>query len=127
MGRLIAVHAFSQLLTNPLLAPEVYNSDEPSPPTAARSWNGIGGLKEFVDWVLHDEGTATTSAFHSSNGGQDLTRSRDRPKRDPPLLATYNTLGRAMSRSSRTACCIQWLLERPAELFAELREPTRSS
>ena len=28
MGRLIAVHAFSQLLTNPLLAPEIYSSDE---------------------------------------------------------------------------------------------------
>ncbi len=31
MGRLVALHAFSQLLTNPLFAPEIYNERTFSP------------------------------------------------------------------------------------------------
>ena len=51
MGRMVAVHAFSQLLTNPLLAPSIYDNDD----TFTRTGQGIihdtHSIQDVVDMI----------------------------------------------------------------------------
>ena len=46
----------------------------------------------------------------------------DRPKRDSPFLATYDSIAAANAPQLQGGLLMQWLLERPADLFAELRD-----
>jgi prostaglandin-endoperoxide synthase 2 len=50
MGRLVAVHAFSQLLTNPLLAPAVFN-ERTFTPTGMRIIDAVTSIQDVVDLV----------------------------------------------------------------------------
>ena len=50
MGRLVAVHAFSQLLTNPLLAPGVYNA-RTFTPTGMSIIDDVTSIQDVVDLV----------------------------------------------------------------------------
>jgi prostaglandin-endoperoxide synthase 2 len=121
MGRLIAVHAFSQLLTNPLLAPAVYKTDETFSAAGRKIMDDITGLKELIDWVLPDRGKRGYNVGLSICTTEVKMKGVDRPKRDSPFLATYDSLAVANVPQLQSGLLIQWLLERPAELFAELR------
>jgi prostaglandin-endoperoxide synthase 2 len=121
MGRLIAVHAFSQLMTNPLLAPEIYNCDETFSARGRELMDGIGGLKELVDWVLPDRGERGYNVGLSICKTEVKMKGVGQPKRDSPFLAAYDSLAVANAPQVQRTLLIEWLLERPAELFAELR------
>jgi prostaglandin-endoperoxide synthase 2 len=122
MGRLIAVHAFSQLLTNPLLAPAVYKSDETFSARGREIMDDITGLKKLIDWVLPDRGERGYNVGLSIRKPEVVKmKGVDRPKRDSPFLATYDGMA-ANAPQYQGILLMEWLLERPAELFAELRD-----
>ncbi len=123
MGRLIAVHAFSQLMTNPLLAPEIYNSDETFSARGREIMGEITGLKALIDWVLPDRGERGYNVGLSICEPEVVKmKGVDRPKRDSPFLATYDSIAVANAPQLQGGLLMQWLLEQPAELFAELRD-----
>jgi prostaglandin-endoperoxide synthase 2 len=123
MGRLIAVHAFSQLLTNPLLAPAVYKSDETFSARGRELMGEITGLKKLIDWVLPDRGERGYNVGLSICEPEVVKmKGVDRPKRDSPFLATYDTIAAANAPQLQGGLLMKWLLERPADLFAELRD-----
>ncbi len=51
MGRMVAVHAFSQLLTNPLLAPAVFDSDDTFTSTGRQLIHDTNSIQEVVDMI----------------------------------------------------------------------------
>jgi len=51
MGRMVAVHAFSQLLTNPLLAPAIYDNDDTFTPTGRGIIRDTRSIQEVVDMI----------------------------------------------------------------------------
>ena len=122
MGRLIAVHAFSQLMTNPLLAPEIYNSDETFS-ARGRETHGRDRRAQRVGRLgpASTARTATTSGLPFVHTEVKM-KGVERPKRDSPFLATYDSVAVANAPQLQGGLLMQWLLERPAELFAELRD-----
>jgi prostaglandin-endoperoxide synthase 2 len=119
MGRLIAVHAFSQLLTNRLLAPAVYESVETFSARGRELIDSTAGLKGLVDWVLPPR-----------KGGYNvsLTINRSETKMtsvdvgQAPLLAAFDELASHPAAAElQRGLVMKWVLEQPAELFAELR------
>ena len=130
MGRLVAVHAFSQLLTNPLLARAVYNSKETfstrgleiiETTTASSNWSSgvqVGGDERrlHTGLAIHNggamrSGTRTTEGRHA-----DSSPSSKRSRLPPEQVAKV-----------QVGLLIDWVFERPEELFAELRTAGRSS
>ncbi len=127
MGRLIAVHAFSQLMTNPLLSPAVYDSDETFSAHGRKMVDTLTTLQKFVDWVVPPR-----EGSHEVSLG--LSRSEDKVKNSvaapaggaqsngvPPLLAQYDQLGEQGEAAAQAGLVLTSIMERPSELFAELR------
>ena len=105
MGRLIAVHAFSQLMTNPLLAPEVYTLMRRSPPAAGSSWAGSRAQEVGRLGPAQTQRAGYNVGLSIREPEVVKMKGVDRPKRDSPFLATYDSIAAAnCAADSREAC-----------------------